>query len=194
MLLLTHFHVHQCLTHFLCNTRTTTIHFYSNCQGLKALPSCTAQTERRIPVNDSYLFDPKFDPCGRQPYHFDRISYYQKNYFALHMLPTTNPKRYFSQLLDKHSIVCHCDTFDLSSSWKILLPITMLKPLVKWHHGITVLSIGMDRLEAIIWLHFYHPKLRHACWKIVSNCKICLQVQTSSRQTGQLAPCNAPIL
>ena len=118
--------------------------FTAMAEGLMAMLLCAAQTERHIPVNDSYLFHHKFDPRGQQPYHFDTISHYQKNNSALQLLPTTNPKCYFPQLLDKHSI-----TLDPSSSWKILLPNTMLKPLVKWYHDITVPSTGMDRLKAI---------------------------------------------
>ena len=131
-------------------------------EGLMAMPLCASQTERHIPVDDSYLFHPKFDLRGRQPYHFDMISHYQKNDSALQLLvPTFNPERYFSELLDKHSIVCRCNTLYPPSSWKILFPNTMLKPLVKWYHGITVHSTGMDRLKAIIRRHFYHPNLHH---------------------------------
>ena len=196
-------------THKYCCRRTFTYtnvqHFFSAtpepqpfiftamAKGLMALPSCAPQTGGHIPVDDSYLFYPKFDLRGQQPYHFDTITYYQKNDSALQLLPTTNPKCYFPQLLDKHSIDCRCNTLDPSSSWKILLPNNMLEPLIQWYHDITVHSTGIDRLEAIIRRHFYHPNLRHVCQKIVSNCTICQQVWTSSHETGQLAPRKTPI-
>ena len=168
--------------------------FTAMAEGLMAMPSCAAQTERHITVDDSYLFHPKFDPRGRQPFHFDTIHQYQISDKDLLALPDSDPKRYFSQTLDNSPIVCRRDTLDPNSSWKILLPNSMLEPLVNWYHEITVHSTGMDRLEAIIRRHFYHPNLRQVCRKIVSNCKICPQVRTSARQTGELAPRNAPIL
>ena len=58
----------------------------------------------------------------------------------------------------------------------------------------TVHSTGMDKLEALIRLHFYHPQLCKECRHVISKCQICPQVCTSSRPAGQLAPCSAPIL
>ena len=63
----------------------------------------------------------------------------------------------------------------------------MLEPLVKWNHNIAVHSTGMDRLEAIIRQHFYHPNLYHVFQKVVSNCTICPQVRTSSPKTNKLS-------
>ena len=70
----------------------------------------------------------------------------------------------------------------------------MLHPLVDWYHLITVHSTGMDKLEALVRRHFYHPDLRQACRHIISHCKVCPQVCTSARPAGQLAPRTAPLL
>jgi transposase InsO family protein len=52
----------------------------------------------------------------------------------------------------------------------------------------------MDRLESLIRRHFHHRDLRATCRSIVSNCKICPQVRTSTLPAGQLAPRAAPVL
>ena len=69
--------------------------FTAMAKGQMAMPSCAAQTECHSPVDDSYLFHPKFDPCGRKPYHFETIRHYQKNDSALQLLPASGRKRYF---------------------------------------------------------------------------------------------------
>lgn len=156
--------------------------------GLLALPTCAAHVE------DNYLFHPKFDPRGRQPFHFDTIHHYQQSENDILQLPLSDPKRFFSQTLDNYPIVCRYDRLEPDSSWKIQLPTAMLKPLVDWYHKITVHSTGMDRLEALIRRHFYHSNLRETVRHVVSNCELCHQVRTSSRQAGTLAPREAPIL
>jgi transposase InsO family protein len=162
--------------------------FTAMAEGLLAMPTCDAH------VDDSFLFHPRFDPRGRLPFHFQTINQYQQADAKLTELPTTQPSRYFSQTLDTFPIICRRDTLQPDSSWKIFIPNSMLQPLVQWYHEITVHSTGMDRLEAIIRRHFFHPNLRDTVRTIVSNCPICPQVRTSARQAGQLAPRTAPIL
>ena len=55
------------------------------------LPSCDPQTEHH-PVNESYLFHPKFDPRGRHPFHFQTIHRYQQEDPSLNKLTTDDPK------------------------------------------------------------------------------------------------------
>ena len=166
--------------------------FSEMAESLMALPSCNAQTERH-PVEDSYLFHPKFDPQGRHPFHFKTMLEHQQKDPHVLELPSLNPQHCFTNTLDTHPIVCRCDT-SAQDSWKIVIPTDMLLPLVGWYHLITAHSTGMDKLEALIRRHFYHPDLRAACCQIISNCQICPQVRTSSRPAGQLAPRSAPLL
>jgi transposase InsO family protein len=165
--------------------------------GLMAMPSCEAQTERQSvddSVEDTFLFYPRFDPRGRQPFRFQTIHEYQQNNPQMRELVNLLPDRYFIQQLDNVPIICRRDHRNNDNSWKIALPNDMLRPLVKWFHEATVHSLGMDRLEAVIRRHFFHPNIRQVCRDIVSNCTICPQVRTTTRPAGQLAPRNAPIL
>ena len=174
------------------DTQTDCFLFSNMAEGLMAMPSCEALTESH-PVEDSYLFHPKFDPKGRHPFHFNTIFQYQQQDKQILDLPSLNESRFFINTLDDLPIVCRYDT-RAQDSWKIVLPTTMLRPLVQWYHEITMHSTGMDRLEALIRRHFFHPNLRNVCRDIVSKCLICPQVRTSSRSAGQLAPRQAPIL
>ena len=162
-------------------------------ESLLALPTCEAPTASHH-VEDIFLFHPKFDPRGRHPFHFDTIHQYQQESSTLTDLIKTSPDRYFTKDLENLPIICRRDTQNIDTHWKIMIPNAMLEPLVKWYHEVTIHSTGMDRLEALIRRHFFHPNLRHVVRKVISNCKICPQVRVNSRPTGQLAPRNAPIL
>ena len=107
-----------------------------------ALPSCDAQTESH-PVEDSYLFHPRFDPQGRHPFHFKTIFDYQQQDPHILELPSLDPQHYFTNNLDTHPVVCRYDA-PAQDSWKIVVPTNMLHPLVDWYHLITVHSTGMD--------------------------------------------------
>jgi hypothetical protein len=185
--------------------------------GLMAMPSCDAPeadssrtdgssvddrntnyttTTKCRSVDDSFLFHPKFDPQGRHPFQFKTVHHYQQNDTDLQELQAAHPNRYFIQDLDSYNILCRYDTIPASEDtpWKIVIPNNMLRPLVQWYHEITVHSTGMDRLEALIRRHFYHPDLRKICREVISACTICPQVRVSARPSGQLAPRIAPIL
>ena len=166
--------------------------FSEMAESLMALPSCDALTDSH-PVEDSYLFHPDFDAQGRKPFHFKTIFEYQQQDNNVLQLPELDPQRFFINTLDAHPIVCRYDTPE-QNSWKIMVPTEMLHKLVEHYHQITVHSTGMDKLEALIKRHFYHPDLRIACRKVISNCQICPQVRTTCRPAGQLAPRHAPLL
>jgi hypothetical protein len=70
----------------------------------------------------------------------------------------------------------------------------MLKPLVDWYHKVTVHVCGMDKLEALIRRHFFHPNIRAAVRECINNCDVCPKVRSGAPPRGHLAPRNAPIL
>ena len=173
--------------------------FTDMAEGLMALPECVAQNGCSLHdyqcADDAYLMFPNF-PGGRHPFHFSTIHHYQQQDDNIRNLPNTDPRRYFIKQLDNLPIVCRKDTLNAPapSPWKILLPTAMLRPTVDWYHQVTAHSTGMDRLEALLRRHFYHPDLRHVVRDVISRCTICPQVRVNHMPHGQLAPRNAPIL
>ena len=128
------------------------------------------------------------------PFHFQTIHSFQQKDSSVLALPNEPSKRYFLNTIENLPIVCRYDNTTDKEHWKIVVPNKMIGPLVQWYHELTVHSTGMDRLEALIRRHFFHPDIRKICRQVVSNCKICPQVRTSSKPAGQLAPREAPLL
>jgi hypothetical protein len=98
------------------------------------MPACAAHLTESQSVDDSYLFHPKFDPQGRQPFHFKTIHQYQNQDPALKKLLQSLPDKFFSQKLDSFDIICRHNSLQQNASWKIMLPDAMLHPLVEWYH------------------------------------------------------------
>ena len=175
--------------------------FTNMADGLMALPTCVAQNRSSTHhnhnhyVDDIYLFHPNF-PGGRHPFQFTTINHYQQKDDKVRNLPVTDPSRYFLKHFDNIPIICRHDNLKtpLPASWKILLPTAMLRPTVDWYHEATVHSTGMDRLEALLRRHYWHPNLRQVVRDVISRCPICPQVRQNHMPHGQLAPRNAPIL
>ena len=143
--------------------------------------------------HDMFLFHPRFDARGNLPFHFATIHTYQQQDPHLTSVLDKDPRRFFKMTLGGYSIICFYDKPDDDSSWSIVLPDQMLKPLIDWYHKITVHSTGMDRLEALIRRNFWHPRIRENVREIISNCQICPQVRLAAKPYGELAPRDAPI-
>ena len=112
---------------------------------------------------------------------------------SVSQLPTLDPQRCFIGTLDIHPIVC-CHETPAQECCEIVVPTNMSLKLVDWHHNITAHSAGVDKLEALIKRHFYHPDLCKACCQVISKCEICPQVCTTCRPASQWAPQHATLL
>ena len=79
------------------------------------------------------------------------------------------------------------------SSWTIILPHTMVQPLVQWYHHVTAFSTSMDHLKPMICHHFWFPNLHPTIHQVISSNPILPQVHLAQPAYGHLPSCNAPI-
>ena len=175
---------------FFCDEDTTLSSASSNVTDLFASDDELGCCLSAYPLDDCYLYFPRFDALGQHPFHFQTIQSYQLADARLCNIPTTPGSGYFSQELGGYTILCK----GTPASWTILIPDAMLAPLVKWYHEATVHSEGTSRLEHTIRRHFSHPKLRSAIHREVAPCRICQLTKLGHPQNvGQLAPRQAPL-
>ena len=79
--------------HFTSTPDNNTFLFSSSAEGLLALPSYNAAQSESHRVDNSYLFQPQFDPHGRHPFHFQIIHHSQQADPSLKKLTVDDPKR-----------------------------------------------------------------------------------------------------
>ena len=129
---------------------------------------------------------PKFDEQNRHPFRFQNIAIYQNKDATLMNLPNTDPTNYTIHQFGNVDLVCRI--FPRSHHPLIVLSDDMLPRIVRWYHEITIHSEGMDRLEASIRRHFWHPRLRDEIRTHVAACDVCNRMKKDSPKHGQLAP------
>ena len=186
-----------------CNKTLDELTIDTLAEGLLAMPACEAHKSEALyseavpdPTvlwQDCCLFHPRFDARGNHPFHFSTFHHYQQNDKQLLKTLTQKPGRFFKQSLGGYDIICIRQSPPPTSAWHIVIPDAMLHPLVAWYHEALIHSVGMDRLEAILKRHLWHPNLRDMVHRVISSCPICPQVRLSTKPHGHLAPREAPI-
>ena len=156
---------------------------------------CPAMPETRcVKVDDLWTeclwAMPKFDEQARHPFHFETIAYYQNQVPEIMALPQVTPDIYSLEYFGSAELVCKIDT-DLRL---IVLTDAMLPRIVTWYHLLTVHSEGMNRLEASIRRHFWHPHLREEIRRQLADCAKCQEMKKGAVKIGQLAPRDAPAI
>ena len=137
---------------------------------------------------------PRFDAHGRHPFHFATIAAYQREDLAINNSLAADPDHYLSLPVAPNIPLIFHRTSPRDPNPKIAVPSVMLPKLVHWYHLATAHVQGMDRLEATIRRHFYHPQLRATVQAELQNCSLCPKLRRGHRQHGQLAPRQAPLL
>ena len=103
---------------------------------------------------------------------------------AVKELIQKDPGQFVLQLFGSIELVCKSNRND----FQIVLSDEMMPKLVQWYHAATIHAEGMDRLEASIRRHFYHPQLRVEIRTVVRSCDTCQKMKRGGRQFGELAP------
>ena len=80
-----------------------------------------------------------------------------------------NPQKYPTITLDGIDLICYVTILDIS--WCIVIPETLLNPIILWYHKI-LSHIGMTRLYNTISVHFYHSSLKRRIESIIQSCDI----------------------
>jgi len=138
-----------------------------------------------VPLAECFLEYPRFDQQGRHPFHFETIRDYQQNDPIVRQLPQTDAENYVLQQYGNVQLVCRRNGND----FQFRITDEMLKPLIRWYHAANMHAEGMDRLEASIRRHFFHPELRQTIREVVRSCHICQTMKRDgNRQHGELAP------
>ena len=131
---------------------------------------------------DCLLEYPTFDTAGRSPIHFQTIQHYQQQSARLqHLL---NLGMYRIKRFGNIDLICQLDHL----GGKIVISDEMLPRLVRWYHLTTAHIEGINRLEATIGRHFYHPSLRQEIQNQVYTCHECQINKRCGYQYGELAP------
>jgi hypothetical protein len=143
---------------------------------------------------DCLLCYPDFIPEEpfRYPFQFDVLRELQQRSTATKALLTSNPAHYRLHTYGDHDIICHF-TKDDDPNPAIVLSDEMLPRVVRYFHLATSHAEGMDRLEATMRRHFYHPRLREEIRDQVGKCDKCQTNKRGGYQFGLLAPRDAPL-
>jgi len=99
---------------------------------------------------------PKLDEQNRHPFHFETIKSYQDLDPGVKNLPTTNANEFRTIQFGQVPLVCKV----IDNSDRIVLTDVLLPKMVRWFHAVSSHTEGMDRLEASMRWHFWHPRLR----------------------------------
>merc|ERR1712177_202732 len=73
------------------------------------------------------------------------------------------------------------------STWKIVIPETLLPNLLKWYH-LVLGHCGSQRLYDTVRSRFFAKSLHRACIKETNDCQICQMNKNSTKQYGHLPP------
>jgi transposase InsO family protein len=146
-------------------------------------------TDTSLSLAECLLEYPVFDEQDviRHPFHFATLRHYQSQSEATQQL-LQHPNLYSLEKFGDIDLVCYKQP---NQDPKIVLSDYMLPRLVQWYHLSGAHAEGMDRLEATIRRHFFHPRLREEVRKQVSQCKTCQLMKRYTTNFGELAPRNA---
>ena len=103
---------------------------------------------------------------------------------------TNNLQKYPTITLDNVELICIVTM--LGAPWRIVIPETLIDPIIIWYHKI-LFHIGMTRLYNTISVHFYHVSLKHRIETIIQSCDICQRTKLSGPGYGLLPPREALI-
>ena len=101
-----------------------------------------------------------------------------------------NPQKYPTITLDGIDLICYVTILDTPGH--IVIPETLLDPIILWYHKI-LSHIGMTRLYNTISVHFYHTTLKRRIESIIQSCDVCQRTKLSGPGYGQLPPRDALI-
>ena len=96
-----------------------------------------------------------------------------------------NPQKYPTITLDGIDLICYITI--PGAPWRIVIPETLLDPIILWYHKI-LSHIGMTRLYNTIFIHFYHSSLKRRIEIIIQSCDVCQRTKLSGPGYGQLPP------
>jgi hypothetical protein len=139
---------------------------------------------------ECFLNYPKFDEQGRHPFHFETIRQYQNDSEQVQNWLRDKPNDFVRHTFGETELICKVK----DGSYRMAISDEMLPKLVKWYHLHTMHAEGMDRLEASIKRHYYHPKIRDEVRKQVGSCVECNTNKKFSGQFGEHAPREAPLV
>ena len=125
---------------------------------------------------------PTFDAEGRSPFHFETIQHYQQLSEPLKQQLTSG--MYRLKRFGNVDLICQLER----NGDCIVLSDEMLPRLVRWYHLTNTHIEGINRLEATIGRHFYHPALRQEIQRQISVCHTCQVNKRGGYQFGELAP------
>jgi len=138
--------------------------------------------EEQPELADCLLEYPTFDPEGRSPFHFETIRHYQQ--LSEPLKQQLNSGLYRLRRFGNTDLICQLEQY----GDRIILSDEMLPRLVRWYHLATAHIEGINRLEATIGRHFYHPALRQEIQRQISVCHSCQINKRGGYQYGELAP------
>jgi hypothetical protein len=139
---------------------------------------------------ECFLNYPRFDEQGRHPFHFEMIRQYQNDSEQVQNWLQDKPNEFAKHTFGEAELICKVQ----EGSYRMAISDEMLPKLVKWYHLHTMHAEGMDRLEASIKRHFYHPKIRDEVRKQVDSCVVCQTSKKYGGQFGEHAPHEAPLV
>ena len=96
-----------------------------------------------------------------------------------------HPQKYLTITLDGINLICHITS--LGAPWCIVIPDTLLDPILLWYHQI-LSHIGMTRLYNTISVHFYHSSLKCRIETMIQSCDICQRTKLPGMGYSHLPP------
>jgi transposase InsO family protein len=87
----------------------------------------------------------------------------------------------------------YCYTAAPGGQWKIYLPSTLLRDVVRWYH-LALGHCGISRLADTLRMHFHHPELQARCEDEVRKCDSCQRHKNVGRGYGETSSREAPLL
>jgi Integrase zinc binding domain len=136
---------------------------------------------------------PPVSPERPYPLDFKYLAQAQLQDQRLQNLVTTDPKyhRMTDEGSDLHQLICF--TPAPGAPWKICIPDSLLRKVVKWYHRVLV-HPGRERMLQTIQLHFHHPDLRTRIERYVQRCDTCQRMKIDTHKYGELPPRNAELV
>ena len=96
-----------------------------------------------------------------------------------------SPQKYPTITLDGIDLICHIT--NIGAPWRIVIPDTLLDPILLWYHRI-LSRIGMTRLYNTISVHFFHSSLKRRIEAMIQSCDICQRTKLPGMGYGHLPP------
>ena len=87
-----------------------------------------------------------------------------------------NLQKYPTITLDGINLICYITI--MGALWCIVIPETLLDPILPWYHKI-LSHFGMARLYSTICVHFFHLLLKHRTEVIIQSSDICQRTKLS---------------